>query len=62
MLNGEDLALNPVRVTRSILERGINDPIFMIVMAANATTPDDIEFTVKEILEYLEKTKKEAEG
>jgi len=49
-------------VTRSILERALNEPMFLLVMAAHGVAPGDIEFIVTDILEYLEKTKKEAEN
>lgn len=55
--------MNAKEVTRSVLERALNDPMFLLTMAANGVTPGDIEIIVKDILEYLEKTKpEEAEG
>ena len=51
--------MNAKEVTRSTMERGLNDPMFLLTMAANGVTPGDIEIIVKEILEYLNK-KKEA--
>lgn len=51
--------LNAKEVTRSTLERALNDPMFLLFMAADGVTSGDIEFVVKDILEYLEKTKKE---
>ena len=49
--------MNAKEVTRSTIERGLNDPMFLLVMAANGVTPGDIEIIVKDILEYLDKTK-----
>ncbi|GAG94940.1 unnamed protein product, partial [marine sediment metagenome] len=57
-----DPRVNAKAVTRSVLERALNDPMFLLTMAANGVTPGDIEIIVKEIIEYLEKTKQEAEG
>ena len=45
------------QVTRSTLKRGLNDPMFLLTMAANGVTPEDIELIVKDIQEYLDKTK-----
>ena len=47
------------KVTRSILERALNEPMFLLVMAVHGIAPKDIEITVKWILEYLEKAKPE---
>ncbi|GAH48507.1 unnamed protein product, partial [marine sediment metagenome] len=61
-LNSEKLSDRVTSVTRSTLERSLNNPMFLLAMAAHGITPEDIELMAKEILEYLEKTKKEAEG
>ena len=53
----DKLANRTTQVTRSILERAINDPIFLLTMTAHGVTPKDIEIIVKDILEYLDKTK-----
>jgi len=53
--------VNAKKVARSALERALNDPMFLVAMAANGVTPEDIEFVVKDIVKYLEKPKKEAE-
>jgi len=44
-------------VTISTLERALNDPMFLLAMAAHGVTPEDIELMAKDILEYLDKTK-----
>ena len=61
-MKSEKLSDRVTRVTRSTLERALNDPMFLLAMAAHGVTPEDIELMVKDILEYLEKTKKEAEA
>lgn len=61
-MNSEKLSDRVNRVTRSTLERALNDPMFLLAMAAHGVTPEDIKLMVKDILEYLEKTKKEAEA
>ncbi|GAG95262.1 unnamed protein product, partial [marine sediment metagenome] len=38
--------MNAKEVTRSILERALNDPMFLLTMAADGVAPKDIEFTV----------------
>jgi len=58
-LNSEKLSDRVNCVTISTLERALNDPMFLLAMAAHGVTPEDIELMVKDILEYLEKTKKE---
>ena len=49
--------MNAKEVTRSVLERALNDPMFLLVMAVHGIAPKDIEITVKWILEYLDETK-----
>jgi len=49
--------MNAKKVTRSTLERGLNDPMFLLTMTANGFTPGDIELIVKDILAYLDETK-----
>lgn len=56
-MNSEKLSDRVTSVTRSTVERALNDPMFLLTMAANGVTPGDIEIIVKEILEYLDKTK-----
>jgi len=56
-VNSEKLSDRATSVTRSTLERALNDPMFLLVMAANGVTPGDVEIIVKDILEYLDKTK-----
>jgi len=45
------------QVTRKTLEQGLNDPMFLLTMTVHGITPEDIELSVKDILEYLDKTK-----
>jgi len=49
--------VNAKEVTRSTIERGLNDPMFLLTMTIHAVTPNDIELIVTDILEYLDKTK-----
>jgi len=60
-MNEEKLDHRATRITRSTLERGLNNPTFLLAMAnamaAKGITPRDIEHTVKDILVYLEETK-----
>jgi len=57
----EKLDHRATRMTRSVLERGLNNPMFLLAMAnamaAKGITPRYIEHTVKDILVYLEETK-----
>ncbi|GAH52749.1 unnamed protein product [marine sediment metagenome] len=43
--------MNAKEVTRSTLERALNDPMFLLTMAIHAVTPEDIELIVKDIQE-----------
>jgi len=66
-LNSEKLSDTITSVTRSILDRGLHNPMFLLTMAAQGICPEDIELRVKYILKYLENTKlfeeeKEAEA
>jgi len=54
-VNSEKLSDRVNRLTRSTLERALNDPMFLLAMAAHGVTPGDIEIIVKDILEYLER-------
>ena len=45
------------QVTRKTLEQAINDPMFLLTMTVHGITPEDIDLSVKYILEYLDKTK-----
>ena len=56
-MDSEKLSERVTSVTRSIVERGLNNPMFMLTMTIHAVTPRDIEILVKDILEYLDKTK-----
>ncbi|MBU0846525.1 hypothetical protein KKH23_04995 [Patescibacteria group bacterium] len=56
-MNSEKLSDRVNRVTISTLERALNDPMFLLAMAAHGVTPEDIELMAKDILEYLDKTK-----
>ena len=66
-MESEKISDRVTSVTRSILERGLNNIMFILTMTIHAVTPRDIEIIVKDILEYLDKTKlfedkKETEG
>ena len=66
-MKSEKLSDRVTNVTRSILDRGLHNPMFLLTMAAQGICPEDIELRVKYILNYLEKTKlfeeeKEAEA
>ena len=56
-MNEKDISLRTVEVTRSALTRALNNPMFLVAMAAHGVTPEDIELIVKDIMEYLDKTK-----
>jgi len=56
-VESEKLSDRVTSVTRSILERGLNNIMFILTMTIHAVTPRDIEIIVKDILEYLDKTK-----
>ena len=56
-MESEKLSDRVTSVTRSILERGLNNIMFILTMTIHAVTPRDIEIIVKDILEYLDKTK-----
>jgi len=56
-LESEKISDRVTSVTRSILERGLNNIMFILTMTIHAVTPRDIEIIVKDILEYLDKTK-----
>lgn len=56
-MESEKISDRVTRVTRSILERGLNNIMFILTMTIHAVTPRDIEIIVKDILEYLDKTK-----
>jgi len=56
-LESEKISDRVTSVTRSILERGLNNIMFILTMTIHAVTPRDIEIRVKDILEYLDKTK-----
>jgi len=45
--------VNAKEVAKSTMERGLNDPMFLLTMAAHKVTPEDIENVVTEVLEYL---------
>jgi len=53
--------VNAKEITRSALERALNDPMFLLTMAVHGIAPEDIELWVKKTLEYLEKKPEEAE-
>lgn len=56
-MESEKISDRVTSVTRSILERGLNNIMFILTMTIHAVTPRDIEIRVKDILEYLDKTK-----
>jgi len=56
-LESEKISDRVTSVTRSILERGLNNIMFILTMTIHAVNPRDIEIIVKDILEYLDKTK-----
>jgi len=56
-VNEKTIALRTVEVTRSTLERILLKPEFLIAMIADKVTPEDVNLMVKDILEYLDKTK-----
>uniref|UniRef100_A0A6M3MDA3 Uncharacterized protein n=1 Tax=viral metagenome TaxID=1070528 RepID=A0A6M3MDA3_9ZZZZ len=56
-VTSEKLSDRVTNVTRSILERSLNNPMFILTMAAHDIYPEDIELRVKHILKYLDKTK-----
>lgn len=56
-MESEKISDRVTSVTRSILERGLNNIMFILTMTIHAVTPRDIEIIVKDILEYLDKTK-----
>jgi len=56
-VDSEKLSDNVTSVTRSIVEHGLHNPMFLLTMTIHAVTPRDIEIIVKDILEYMDKTK-----
>lgn len=56
-MESEKISDRVTSVTRSILERGLNNIMFILTMTIHAVNPRDIEIIVKDILEYLDKTK-----
>ena len=58
-MSAEEHTLRAIEITRSVLERALNDPAILMKMIINDVAPDDVEDVVTEILEYLEKTKEE---
>ncbi|MBU0778121.1 hypothetical protein KKF82_07670 [Patescibacteria group bacterium] len=55
-VNSEKLSDRVTNVTRSILERSLNNPMFLLTMAAHEISPEDIKLKVKYILNYLDET------
>ena len=49
-------------LTRKILLRALDEPGTIVLMSAEHVEPEEIEDTISEILEYLEKTEPEVEG
>jgi hypothetical protein len=58
-MNAEERALRAIEITRSVLERALNDPPTLVAMMTDEVTTQGLELLVEEILEYLEKTKEE---
>ena len=56
-MNEKELALRTVEVTRSTLERALNDPEVLVAMVVHEVNMEDVELLVKDILKYLDKTK-----
>jgi hypothetical protein len=58
-MNAEERALEAIRMTRDVLDHALDNGLTLAYMAANDVDPDDVEDTVTEILEYLDKTGEE---
>ena len=56
-MDSEKLSDRVTSVTRSIFERGLNNPMFLLAMVAHGISPEDIELRVKYILQYLDDKK-----
>ena len=61
-MSADELTLQAIQLTRSILERILSDPEALVQMTGWEIAPESVEETIADILEYLEKTReKEAE-
>jgi len=49
-----------ITITREILTNMMDDPGAMVAMTMDLVKPDNVEDTVSEILEYLDRTKPKA--
>ena len=56
-MNEKTIALRIVEMTQSTLERILLKPDVLVTMIAHKVTPEDVSLIVKDILEYLDKTK-----
>lgn len=61
-MNAEERVLEAIRVTRSILERALNDPGTLVAMTAWDIEPEGLEDTITKILEYLDRSREEKSG
>ena len=65
-MSAETRTRTAIAFTRLILQKVLDSPFTLAVMARDEVSPDAVEDTVAEILEYLEKTApekpQEAEG
>jgi len=58
-MNAEERTLRAKEITRSVLERALNDPSTLVAILAADVTTQNLELLVKELLEYLDKTGEE---
>jgi hypothetical protein len=58
-MNAEERALRAIEITRSILERALNDPPVLVQLFSLKTNPEALEDWITSVLEYLDKTKEE---
>ena len=55
-MDAEKRAIMAISLTREVLTRALDSPFTMAVMTRDGVTPNDIEYHIEQILEYLEKT------
>ena len=55
-MSAEDRVLTAIKLTREILLKTLESPFSLIAMANSDVGPDEVEWEIACILEYLEKT------
>ena len=52
-MGAEERTHRAIELTRSTVERALNDPMFLLGMAAADVGPRDVEDVITEIMDYL---------